>query len=72
MMISQIGALKIADYAAWCTRVHAAMVKHGGGFPEAAAELGVSVRTLHRWLEEPAFLQLRTPRAPASIKRKKP
>lgn len=35
-------------------RVRAALVRNGGNMQRTAAELGLSLRTLHRWGEDPA------------------
>ena len=48
--ITATGALRIADYTAWKAKVLRVLRENGGRVPEAAAELGVSHRTLFRWM----------------------
>jgi predicted ArsR family transcriptional regulator len=48
--ITPTGALRIADPIAWKARVLRTLKECGGRVPEAAAELGVSGRTLFRWM----------------------
>ena len=61
----RVAALRIADPPAWAGRVRAAMTAHQGRVAHAAAELGVSWRTLMRWLAEPALADV--PRHPAGV-----
>lgn len=50
-----LSALRIADPAAWRTKVRAAL-RAEGSLPSAAASLGVSRATLFRWTsEDPAL-----------------
>lgn len=53
--LGALGALRIYDPEAWRLRVRAAMAAHAGRIVDAARELGVSGRTLTRWLAEPAL-----------------
>ena len=48
--ITPTGALRIADPVAWKAKVLRVLRENGGRVPEAAAELGVSHRTLFRWM----------------------
>lgn len=51
--MTRLGALRVVDRPAWERRVMGAIGQYGrGACPEAAVELGVSVRTLRRWARE--------------------
>ena len=52
---SALGALRLYDPAAWARKVRAAMRANQGRIAPAAAALGVSRRTLHRWLADPSL-----------------
>ncbi len=52
-MLTAIGATRVADPEGWEKQVRACMKRAKGRIPEAAAELGVSTRTLFRWLADP-------------------
>jgi hypothetical protein len=52
-MITAIGALKVADPKEWASTVKQAMKANGGRITDAAVALGVSPRTLFRWLALP-------------------
>src|SRR5208282_323923 len=57
--ITPVGALKVANYDQWFAQVKAAIIKHSGQIPEAAKSLGVSARTVFRWVSEtPALAKL--------------
>jgi transcriptional regulator with PAS, ATPase and Fis domain len=63
-----LGALRVVDVEKWAKQVRQAMKRHEGRVPDAARELGVSVRTLFRWLAEDRRLK-DVERAPPSIHR---
>jgi transposase len=48
--LSELGALRVLDPEKWARKVRGAMRKSSGRVPDAAIELGVSVRQLYRWL----------------------
>jgi hypothetical protein len=50
--LTRMGALKIADPAAFERELRRTMLAAGGRIPAAAEALGVSVRQLSRWLAE--------------------
>jgi transposase-like protein len=50
-----IGAYRITDPPTFRHMVRAAMKAEGGSIPNAARSLGVSTRTLFRWLQDKAF-----------------
>lgn len=51
--MTHLGALRVVDRPEWERRVMGAIGQYGrGACPEAAVELGVSVRTLRRWARE--------------------
>lgn len=52
-MLTQIGATRVSDPDEWEKQVRAAMRRAKGRTSEAAEALGVSTRTLFRWLAEP-------------------
>lgn len=52
-MLTTIGATRVADPPEWEKQVRAAMRRAKGRTADAAADLGVSTRTLFRWLAEP-------------------
>jgi hypothetical protein len=52
MTISDLGVLRVSDRRMWKRVLRNAMAEHQGRIPEAAATLGVSVPTMHRWLKE--------------------
>lgn len=52
-MLTPIGATRVSDPEAWERQVRAAMRRARGRTTEAAEALGVSTRTLFRWLAEP-------------------
>lgn len=52
MSLSKLGALRVADTRAFERIVRATMGANGGRIPDAARHLGVSERTLFRWLSE--------------------
>ncbi len=52
-MLTTIGATRVSDPAEWERLVRGAMRRAKGRTADAAADLGVSVRTLFRWLAEP-------------------
>ena len=62
---SALGALRLYDPAAWARKVRAAMRANQGRIAPAAAALGVSWRTLHRWLAAPELADV--PRHPAGV-----
>ncbi len=61
----RLGALRLADPGAWEVRVRDAMAQESGRVQLAAGRLGVSTRTLMRWLAEPALRD--TPRHAAGV-----
>lgn len=67
MSITTMGALRAGDRPAWVKAVKTAMREARGGIPEAAAKLGVGVRSLFRWLSEPEFADVK--KAPAGLRR---
>lgn len=54
--LSPVGALRIADPAAWARMVTKAMHDAGGRVPTAAVALDVSRRQLERWLRSEPLL----------------
>lgn len=66
MTISDLGVLRVTDRKTWKKILKTAMVEHHGRIPEAAATLGVSVPTMHRWLKEVPGV----PRAPRGARPK--
>jgi hypothetical protein len=52
MTISDLGLLRVRDRRMWKRTIRNAMAEHQGRIPEAAATLGVSIPTMHRWLAE--------------------
>lgn len=61
----RLGALRLADPGAWEVRVRDAMAQESGRVQLAAGRLGVSTRTLMRWLAEPALRDI--PRHAAGV-----
>jgi hypothetical protein len=61
----RLGALRLADPAAWEGRVRDAMAAESGRVQLAAGRLAVSTRTLMRWLAEPALRDI--PRHAAGV-----
>ncbi len=51
--LSPLGALRLVDPEKWSREVRKAMRAAGGRVPDAAETLGVSKRTLFRWLDDP-------------------
>jgi len=49
---TKIGAMKVANPPMWARLVADAMRGAGGRIPDAARALGVSDRTLFRWLDD--------------------
>lgn len=50
-----LSAMRIADPQKWRGYVLAALKKTNGDVRAGAIELGVSERTLHRWVREPSL-----------------
>ena len=67
MTTREFTALRLVDKARWAALVHQAMLDAEGHIPQAAEALGVSVSTMYRWLADPCFRKLRTPRAPQGV-----
>ena len=59
------GALRLADPVGWEIGVRDAMARAEGRIADAARALGVSWRTLHRWLAAPELADV--PRHPAGV-----
>jgi transcriptional regulator with PAS, ATPase and Fis domain len=55
--LSELGALRVVDAERWAKQVRQAMNRNAGRVPDAANELGVSPRTLFRWLAEDRLLK---------------
>lgn len=55
--LSELGALRVVDAEKWAKQVRQAMKRNEGRVPDAANELGVSTRTLFRWLAEDRLLK---------------
>lgn len=55
--LSELGALRVVDAAKWAREIRQAMKRSDGRVPDAARELGVSPRTLFRWLAEDRLLK---------------
>ncbi len=67
--LTRTGALRMVDPTAWVREVRGAMRAAEGRIPDAAKELGVSMRQLFRWLDDPALRDV--PRAPPALHREK-
>ena len=52
VQLTELGALKLRDPAAWKARVLEALRAHGDNRTHAAAALGVSHRQFARWVRE--------------------
>lgn len=52
----RLSAMRIADPIVWTTEVRNALRKADGDVPAASEALGVSSRTLFRWIEDNASL----------------
>ena len=55
MSLTSLGGLKAADPAKWAAKIRSAMNAAKGNRRIAAEKLGVSWRTLMRWLDDPAL-----------------
>ena len=67
MTMTEMGLLKLTNRPEWANRVKDAMRRNSGRVAETALSLGVTTRTLFRWLNEPEFSGVR--RAPVGIRR---
>ena len=54
--LTPLGALRVLHPEQWAKKVRAAMKASDGRIPEAAESLGVSMRTLFRWLSDDPLL----------------
>lgn len=70
-MLTALGALKIANPKEWERSVRAAMKTAKGRIPDAAVTLGVSPRTLFRWLAEPPLDNVQKAASSLHVKGKK-
>ena len=70
---SNLGHLRALNPEAWAEQVEAVVAEHDGVLDAAAADLGITRRTLNRWLEDESFAGImRAPVGrPAGSKNKK-
>ena len=55
--LSELGALRVVDAEKRAKQVRQAIKRNDGRVPDAVRELGVSTRTLFRWLAEDRLLK---------------